>query len=123
MPDNELGDDRNETTKPDQQDSNPILSQRSLLNVLISSHRWVIQISLTFHIAKLTIMADQSFPSSLIIIGAGIFGLSTALAVARRYPSTNIIVVDRLTPPVLDGTSVDTTRCIRAGMLVNSLLH
>ena len=55
--------------------------------------------------------------STIIIIGAGVFGLSTALAIAKRFPSTKIIVIDRLTPPVPDGTSVDTTRCIRAGKL------
>jgi sarcosine oxidase / L-pipecolate oxidase len=54
--------------------------------------------------------------SKVVIIGAGVFGLSTALALASRHPETQIIVVDRLTPPVKDGTSVDTTRCIRSGM-------
>lgn len=54
------------------------------------------------------------FPATVIIVGAGIFGLSTALAIAKRYPSTSVTVVDRLTPPVIDGSSVDTTRCIRA---------
>jgi sarcosine oxidase/L-pipecolate oxidase len=63
-------------------------------------------------------MMSEKFPSSLIIVGAGIFGLSTALAVARRFPSTKVTIVDRLTPPVEDGTSVDTTRCIRAGTLL-----
>jgi pyruvate/2-oxoglutarate dehydrogenase complex dihydrolipoamide dehydrogenase (E3) component len=63
------------------------------------------------------ITKQGSFPETLIIVGAGVFGLSTALAVARRYPSTKVIVVDRLTPPVVDGSSVDTTRCIRAGKL------
>lgn len=53
-------------------------------------------------------------PKSVIIVGAGIFGLSTALAIARRHPSTQVTIVDRMTPPVPDGTSVDTTRCIRA---------
>ncbi|OAA55882.1 FAD dependent oxidoreductase [Niveomyces insectorum RCEF 264] len=57
---------------------------------------------------------SQDFPKSLIIVGAGVFGLSTALAVAKRYPQTSVTVVDRLTPPVTDGSSVDTTRCIRA---------
>ncbi|KUJ13890.1 putative fructosyl amino acid oxidasesarcosine oxidase [Mollisia scopiformis] len=59
-------------------------------------------------------MADSKFPSSIIIIGAGIFGLSTALAISRRHPSTKITIIDRLTPPIEDGSSVDTTRCIRA---------
>ncbi|ETN39201.1 uncharacterized protein HMPREF1541_05424 [Cyphellophora europaea CBS 101466] len=58
--------------------------------------------------------AANTVPDKVIIIGAGIFGLSTALALAERYPSTQVIVVDRLTPPVPDGTSVDTTRCIRS---------
>jgi sarcosine oxidase/L-pipecolate oxidase len=56
----------------------------------------------------------SSSPESVIIVGAGVFGLSTALAIARRHPSTKVTIVDRLTPPVEDGSSVDTTRCIRA---------
>jgi trans-aconitate methyltransferase len=56
-------------------------------------------------------------PEDVIIIGAGVFGLSTALALARRYPATRVTVIDRLEPPVLDGSSVDTTRCIRSGEL------
>ncbi len=59
----------------------------------------------------------ELLPESVIIIGAGVFGLSTALAIEPRSPSTEITVVDRLTPPVVDGTSVDTTRCIRSGEL------
>ena len=59
--------------------------------------------------------SPSSFPATVIIIGAGVFGLSTALAIAKRHPSTAVTVVDRLTPPVVDGSSVDTTRCIRAG--------
>ncbi|KAI1618834.1 putative fructosyl amino acid oxidasesarcosine oxidase [Exophiala viscosa] len=57
---------------------------------------------------------SQRLPDSIIIVGAGIWGLSTALAIARRYPSIEITLVDRQTPPVEDGASVDTTRCIRA---------
>lgn len=49
----------------------------------------------------------------VIVIGAGIFGISTATALAKRYPEINIIVIDRFEPPVPDATSVDTTRCIR----------
>lgn len=58
---------------------------------------------------------SSSFPDSVIVVGAGAFGLSTALAIDRRFPSTRITVVDHLTPPVLDGTSVDTSRIIRPG--------
>lgn len=63
---------------------------------------------------QLPIMSYNPFPETIIIVGAGIFGLSTALAIARRHPSTKVTVIDRLTPPVEDGTSVDTTRCIRS---------
>ncbi|CAG88680.1 DEHA2F00396p [Debaryomyces hansenii CBS767] len=49
----------------------------------------------------------------IIIVGAGIFGLSTAIALAERYANRTIHVVDRFEPPVPDGSSVDTTRCIR----------
>lgn len=49
----------------------------------------------------------------VIIIGAGIFGISTAIALAQRYPNLKIHVIDRFEPPVPDATSVDTTRCIR----------
>lgn len=65
-------------------------------------------------------MMSEKLPSSLIIVGAGIFGLSTALAVARRFPSTEVTIIDRLIPPVEDGTSVDTTRCIRAGIFFST---
>ncbi|OJJ50367.1 hypothetical protein ASPZODRAFT_149707 [Penicilliopsis zonata CBS 506.65] len=59
-------------------------------------------------------MSSELFPSNVIIIGAGVFGLSTALAIAKRHPTTKVTVIDRLVPPVADGESVDTTRCIRA---------
>ncbi|KAG7893480.1 hypothetical protein KL906_003528 [Ogataea polymorpha] len=52
-------------------------------------------------------------PESVCIIGAGVFGISTAIALGKRYPNTKVTVIDRLEPPVIDGTSVDTTRCIR----------
>lgn len=58
----------------------------------------------------------SSFPESVIIVGAGVFGLSTALAIERRYPNTKVTVIDRSAPPVADGTSVDTSRIIRPGM-------
>lgn len=57
----------------------------------------------------------KHFPATVIIVGAGVFGLSTALAIARRYPSTKITVIERYTPPVQDETSVDTSKILRPG--------
>ncbi|UPK93608.1 hypothetical protein LCI18_004543 [Fusarium solani-melongenae] len=62
--------------------------------------------------------SSKAFPASVIIIGAGVFGLSTALAISERHPGVKVTVIDRLTPPVEDGTSVDTTRCIRSELAV-----
>ncbi|KAH7363250.1 FAD dependent oxidoreductase [Plectosphaerella cucumerina] len=48
----------------------------------------------------------------IIIIGAGVFGLSTALELKTRG-YTSITVLDRFLPPVPDGSSVDISRIIR----------
>ncbi|KAL2162177.1 hypothetical protein VTH06DRAFT_7090 [Thermothelomyces fergusii] len=61
-------------------------------------------------------------PSSILIIGSGVFGLSTALALARRdaFAQTSITIVDRSdhsrpgTFPSSDAASVDTSRIVRA---------
>ncbi|OQD68908.1 hypothetical protein PENPOL_c002G09246 [Penicillium polonicum] len=50
---------------------------------------------------------------NILIIGAGVFGLSTALELTKRGYS-NITVLDRHVPPVVDGSSVDISRIIRA---------
>ncbi|KAL6237967.1 hypothetical protein BDW75DRAFT_52536 [Aspergillus navahoensis] len=50
---------------------------------------------------------------SILIIGAGVFGLSTALELTKRG-YTDITVLDRQVPPVVDGSSVDISRIIRA---------
>ncbi|CDK27990.1 unnamed protein product [Kuraishia capsulata CBS 1993] len=55
----------------------------------------------------------KGLPSEVIVIGAGVFGISTAIAIGKRYPETKVHVIDRYEPPVEDGTSVDTTRCLR----------
>ncbi|KAJ9165625.1 FAD dependent oxidoreductase [Coniochaeta hoffmannii] len=63
-------------------------------------------------------------PSSILIIGSGVFGLSTAYALARRdvFSNTTITVVDRAsspspssTPvfPARDASSIDSSRIIR----------
>ncbi len=59
-------------------------------------------------------------PTSVLIVGSGVFGLSTALALARRreFAHASITVVDRSTDPDLfparDAASVDTSRIVRA---------
>ncbi|KAL4897996.1 FAD dependent oxidoreductase [Aspergillus ambiguus] len=49
---------------------------------------------------------------SILIVGAGVFGLTTALELSSRGYS-NITVLDRYPPPVPDGSSVDISRIIR----------
>ncbi|KAL2259584.1 hypothetical protein VTK26DRAFT_6699 [Humicola hyalothermophila] len=66
--------------------------------------------------------APFSAPSSILIIGSGVFGLSTALALTRRdaFAQCSITVVDRSDPsqlgafPAPDAASVDSSRIIRA---------
>jgi sarcosine oxidase/L-pipecolate oxidase len=56
----------------------------------------------------------MNVPQTIIIVGCGVFGLSTGLALSQRYPNSTITLIDRYEPPVPDGTSTDTTRVIRA---------
>lgn len=59
-------------------------------------------------------------PSSILIVGSGVFGLGTAYALARRdaYSNTTITVLDRSVDEALfpsrDASSIDTSRIIRA---------
>ena len=60
-------------------------------------------------------------PSSILIVGAGVFGLGTAYALARRhhvFSDCSITVLDRSTDlavfPSRDASSVDSSRIIRA---------
>lgn len=48
----------------------------------------------------------------IVIVGAGVFGLSTALELKKRGYQ-NVTVLDRYLPPVIDGSSVDISRVIR----------
>ncbi|KAG9236933.1 putative fructosyl amino acid protein [Amylocarpus encephaloides] len=55
-------------------------------------------------------------PSSILIVGSGVFGLSTARSLATRpsFSSTSITVIDRSPFPAPDGSSIDTSRIIRS---------
>jgi len=48
----------------------------------------------------------------IVIVGAGVFGLSTALDLTKRG-YRNVTVLDRYLPPAVDGSSVDISRVIR----------
>lgn len=64
-----------------------------------------------------TAQDDSTSPSSVLILGAGVFGLSTALALLDRpnYNNTQITVIDSSsTLPNPHGSSVDSSRIIRA---------
>lgn len=52
-------------------------------------------------------------PFSFLIIGAGVFGASTALALVQSYPSKSIVLIDREVP-CRRGASWDWTKVIRA---------
>ncbi|TVY15029.1 L-pipecolate oxidase [Lachnellula arida] len=54
-------------------------------------------------------------PGEILILGSGVFGLSTALALTQRpaFKSSKITVVDRSIFPAPDGSSIDTSRIIR----------
>ncbi|KAK9365427.1 FAD dependent oxidoreductase [Lipomyces kononenkoae] len=58
-------------------------------------------------------MIPPSKDARIVIVGAGAFGLSTAYhLLASGY--TSITIVDRTTPPIPDGSSVDISRIVRA---------
>ncbi|KAM0199053.1 hypothetical protein ACHAPI_003498 [Fusarium lateritium] len=48
----------------------------------------------------------------IVIVGAGVFGVSTALELKKRGYQ-KVTVLDRFLPPVVDGSSVDISRVIR----------
>ncbi|KAH7139500.1 sarcosine oxidase [Dendryphion nanum] len=61
-------------------------------------------------------MALDTIPSSVLIIGSGVFGLSTAYSLCKNplFSNTSITLVDRQPFPTPDGSSIDTSRIIRA---------
>jgi sarcosine oxidase/L-pipecolate oxidase len=60
---------------------------------------------------------NTSYPSSILILGAGVFGLSTAWALTQdaRYANSKITVLERAAHfPASDGSSIDSSRIVRA---------
>ncbi|KAF2135923.1 uncharacterized protein K452DRAFT_292821 [Aplosporella prunicola CBS 121167] len=59
--------------------------------------------------------SSSPVPASILIVGSGVFGLTTAYSLARNpaYSKTTITVVDRQGFPSPDASSIDTSRIIR----------
>lgn len=56
--------------------------------------------------------ADNLKAAAILVVGSGLFGLTTAFELSQRG-YTNITVLDRFLPPVPDGSSVDISRIVR----------
>ena len=57
----------------------------------------------------------QDIPSSILIIGSGVFGLSTAYALTQRpeFEKVMVTVLERLDFPAHDAASIDSSRIVR----------
>jgi len=60
--------------------------------------------------------SEPRIPSSVLIVGSGVFGLSTAYALCKNpaFKKTSITLVERRPFPAQDGSSIDSSRIIRA---------
>ncbi|KAB8067183.1 FAD dependent oxidoreductase [Aspergillus leporis] len=57
----------------------------------------------------------MALPPNILIVGGGVFGLSTALSLSRRHPSSQVTVLESSpTIPNPHGSSVDASRIVRA---------
>ncbi|KAJ9620486.1 hypothetical protein H2203_007692 [Taxawa tesnikishii (nom. ined.)] len=61
-------------------------------------------------------MASQPIPSSILIVGSGVFGLSTAYSLSQNpsFANTRITLLDRSAFPSPDGASIDSSRIVRS---------
>ncbi|OQE40850.1 hypothetical protein PENCOP_c005G00303 [Penicillium coprophilum] len=57
----------------------------------------------------------MALPSKILIVGGGVFGLSTALSLSKRHPECKVTLVESSpTIPNPHGSSVDTSRIVRS---------
>ncbi|KAG2412336.1 hypothetical protein HFD88_009893 [Aspergillus terreus] len=57
----------------------------------------------------------MAVPSKILIVGGGVFGLSTALSLTKRHPASQVTLLEASpTIPNPHGSSVDTSRIVRA---------
>jgi sarcosine oxidase/L-pipecolate oxidase len=59
--------------------------------------------------------ATEEVPKSILIIGSGVFGLSTAYSLTQcpKFANTTITLVDKSVFPAPDGASIDSSRIVR----------
>lgn len=57
----------------------------------------------------------KDIPDSVLIVGSGVFGLSTAWALTKRdeFKNTKITILERLSFPAPDAASIDSSRIVR----------
>ena len=60
------------------------------------------------------IMSPSTTQESFVIVGAGVFGTSTALHLAKAYPSASITLIDRTPFPCPLAASYDYQKVVRA---------
>jgi sarcosine oxidase/L-pipecolate oxidase len=58
-------------------------------------------------------MTDFESAKSVVIVGAGIFGLGAAISTKKRFPDKRVVVVERLQIPAPDASSVDLNKVVR----------
>ncbi|CAG7918158.1 unnamed protein product [Penicillium olsonii] len=57
----------------------------------------------------------MALPRKILIVGGGVFGLSTALSLSKRHPECEVTIIESSpTIPNPHGSSVDTSRIVRA---------
>lgn len=73
-----------------------------------------IQTIIPIYVVALATMTLPTKDEPLLIVGAGVFGLSLAYELTAVRGYTNVTVLDRHMPPVPDGSSNDLSRVVRA---------
>ncbi|THV81113.1 FAD dependent oxidoreductase [Aureobasidium pullulans] len=63
----------------------------------------------------MAVTSQEVVPKSVLILGSGVFGLSTAYSLTQnpKFANTSITLVDRSAFPAPDGASIDSSRIVR----------
>jgi sarcosine oxidase / L-pipecolate oxidase len=91
-----------------------IYSFHDLLLLILSASKFAYRKSYPERYSDMSRRSEKT--DSIIVVGAGVFGLSIALELHQRGYA-NITILDRMLPPVADGSSNDANRIIRPDYL------